>query len=123
MNVIQKITSKTYSLRTMARVVGITIVVGMVAGSYATAVGLPVIQTTYADWKEARTITYVAPERDSKATTTPEKIDVYYQEELKALAEKYEQALKDEARTNAITRVEADLEEEKEAIRERALLQ
>jgi len=64
----------------------------------------------------------VTNERPQPAEQPQEKIDVYYEEELKTLQPKYEDALHNKARTNAIERVQQDLEEEKESLREAELL-
>ena len=57
------------------------------------------------------------------ATSSPEKLEQYYQEELKAQQEKFKKAHENAARTTAIERLEADLEAEKELLRESELLQ
>lgn len=64
---------------------------------------------------------------EGTATTTevannPERLEKYYQEEYEALKEKYQNAHENAARTKAIDRVQADLEEEKQKLRESELL-
>lgn len=63
--------------------------------------------------------TYTAPATEPGS---PEKLEQYYQEELKNLEEKYQRAHHNAARTSAIERVEADLEAEKQELREEELL-
>ena len=59
---------------------------------------------------------YVLP-----AEPQPEKLERYYQEELNKLTPKYEEAAATAARKAAIERVQADLEAEKETLREAEL--
>jgi hypothetical protein len=61
-------------------------------------------------------IDYVQP-----AEPQPEKLERYYQEELNKLTPKYEEAAETAARKAAIERVQADLEAEKETLRETEL--
>jgi len=51
-------------------------------------------------------------------TEPKESIDVYYEEELEDLRPKFDEALHNKARSNAIERVQQDLEAEKEQLRE-----
>lgn len=124
MNIITKIKTKNYSLRTVLRTGGVAVAVGIILGSYVTAVGLPAIKPVLATVAEAfnPSITYTAPEKVVEPAT-PEKVEVYFEEEMAKLSAKYEQAHKDEARNNAIERVKEEFEIEQEQIRERALFQ
>lgn len=123
-NPIKKLINKDYSFRTIYRASVAGMVLGTALGVYLMVEAVPTIKTAYADFSERvnPTIVYTAPERVT-ATSSQEQIEIYYTEELTKLQKKYEQAHKDEARSNAIERVEEDLEAEKEAIRERAILQ
>lgn len=61
-------------------------------------------------------VTYYA-EAKEPVEESKEKLEVYYEEEKAALTPQYEKALDNKARSNAIERVQAELEEEKEQLR------
>lgn len=96
------------------------LVFGVAMGIYLQVVITPKAVEAYDNFVESfhPTMTYISPVAEE---TPADRVEIYFEEEFEKLQEKYEQAQKDEARLNAMERVEAEFESEKELIREREL--
>lgn len=100
----------------------VTFVMGIAFTIAIYQVVLPEVVSAYTQFNQ-----WVNPplewQREVVEDTQPqEKIDVYYEEELNTLRPKFDDALHNKARSNAIERVQQDLEAEKESLREAELL-
>jgi hypothetical protein len=123
MNIFKKIAAKNFSFRAISRVAIVTFVVGVAFGAYTTFVAVPKVLVAWDEinnWLTS-TETYVFATTTEPIVVNNSELDRYYEEEYNKLAAKYEQARKDEAMLNAMGRLEAEFEKEKEVIRERAL--
>lgn len=119
MNIITKIKEKNYKFTTLYRV---ALASGVVAASLTASfilVTVPKIVAAWEEWQSEELSQYVyqAPERASSTPAAADKLETYYTEEKAKLKEKFEKGLENTARKNAIERVQADLEKEKEALR------
>lgn len=114
-NLFNKLVKKVVNNRT-SFAFGIIVTLVVVYGA------IPEVQAGYAQLQERLNppVEYQRPEAEAP-TINPEKLEQYYQEELKALESKYVKAHQNAARASAIERVEADLEVEKEQLRQEEL--
>lgn len=106
-----------YRLKRWAYTPAKTFVAGVALTLFAVLYVIPVVTTQVQAFVGSFSNDTVYVREEVHNEPTPEKLEVYYQEELEALKEKYEDAHRNAARSNAIERLEADLEAEKEQLR------
>lgn len=114
-----RITKEAYTPRQTKRIAKATFVLGVAVTIAVNQMLVPRLVAGYnvlADMVNPD-VTYYAP-KEEIVEAPKEKLEVYYEEEKESLTPQYEKALENKARSNAIERVQADLEVEKEQLRE-----
>jgi uncharacterized lipoprotein YddW (UPF0748 family) len=125
MKIFTKITNRSYSFKALKRTVAGAFIIGFSAAIYTTVAIYPVAIDLYTSLSERVNPTVVVENNTDEETTAInlDKIDEYTDQEITRLTDKYQRLLKEEARMSAIERIEAELEVEKEKLREEQLFQ
>ncbi len=123
MSILKTIGSKQITIKTATIAGTVLAVTSIFCGTVLQKEVFPKINAEYVRITEAlNPPTTYAREIDAEGDTKVQRVDAYFDEEYQKLEEEYEQAQKDKARLNAMERVEAEFEAEKQEIRERELL-
>lgn len=122
MKFLSNITNKTYSYTAIKRTLVVGLSLGILTASVCIVMVVPKIESGWQSITDKFTedIVYERPEQ-VVIEQKPEKIELYYQDELNKLKEKYETLHSNEARNRAIERVKKDLEKEQEELRKQEL--
>lgn len=119
---IKRFTNRLYHFKKVRRFGIVCFLLGVAVTIWVTQYAVPKVYAQYEEWSEAinPTVEYTRPV--TVEGNNPERLEMYYQEELQKLQPEYEKKHQNAARSNAIERMEADLEVEKEQLREQELL-
>ncbi len=123
-NIKTKITTKMYTWKRLKRTAQVSFIAGVALTIFTAYYALPEATNRVNTFVERINppATYAAPYQPEVGEAPVDTIERYYQEELTALEEKYQQLHEDAARLNAIERFENELEEQKQEIRGREIL-
>ncbi len=125
MKLLKSITNRAYSFKALKRTIAASFVLGFALAVYTVVAIYPVVADMYSNLADKLNPPVVI-ENNAPAPETAvsmEKLDQYTDQEIDRLADKYQRLLQEEARLNAIKRVESELEAEKEKLREQQLFQ
>ena len=124
MKIFNSITNRAYSFKAVKRTVAASFLIGFGLAVYTVVAIYPVVADMYTNLSTKLNPPLVIENNQVVETAVSmEKLDQYTDQEIDRLADKYQRLLQEEARMNAIKRVEAELEAEKEKLREQQLFQ
>lgn len=125
MKLFKSITNRSYSFKAVKRTIAASFVFGFGLAVYTVVAIYPVAADMYANLANYMNPPVVVQNNQEPvpAVSSIDKIEEYTDQEITRLTDKYQRLLREEARMNAITRIEAELEVEKEKLREEALFQ
>ncbi len=124
MKIFNSITNRAYSFKAVKRTVAASFLLGFGLAVYTIVAIYPVVAGAYTNLSNKLNPPLIVENTPVVETAVSmEKLDQYTDQEIDKLADKYQRLLQEEARMNAIKRVEAELEAEKEKLREQQLFQ